>query len=37
MLIGTDDGKMYYFNNHKIDQRNSNGFLPADLRRIGRF
>lgn len=37
MLIGTDDARMYYFNNHKIDQRNPNGFLPADLRRIGRF
>ncbi|MFO7574553.1 MAG: hypothetical protein R6W67_05300 [Bacteroidales bacterium] len=37
MLIGTDDASMYYFNNHKIDQRNPNGFLPADLRRIGRF
>lgn len=37
MLVGTDDARMYYFNNHKIDQRNPNGFLPADLRRIGRF
>ncbi len=37
ILIGTEDARMYYFNNHKIDQRNPNGFLPADLRRIGRF
>jgi hypothetical protein len=37
MLIGTDDARIYYYNNHKIDQRNPNGFLPADLRRIGRF
>lgn len=37
MLIGTDDARMYYFNNHKIDVRNPNAFLPADLRRIGRF
>ncbi|MBE0673307.1 MAG: hypothetical protein IH591_01475 [Bacteroidales bacterium] len=37
MLIGTDNARMYYFNTHKIDQRNPNGFLPADLRRIARF
>jgi hypothetical protein len=37
MLIGADDARMYYFNNHKIDARNPNAFLPADLRRIGRF
>jgi hypothetical protein len=37
MLIGTDDARIYYFNNHKIDARNPNAFLPADLRRIGRF
>ncbi|MBM3419816.1 MAG: hypothetical protein FJY11_01645 [Bacteroidetes bacterium] len=37
MLIGTDDAKMYYFNTHKIDARNPNGFLPSDLRRLARF
>lgn len=37
MLIGTDDARMYYFNNHKVDARNPNGFLPADLRRVARF
>jgi hypothetical protein len=37
MLIGTDDARMYYFNNHKIDARNANGFITADMRRIGRF
>ncbi len=37
MLIGTDDAKMYYFNNHKISDKNPNGFLPADMNRISRF
>jgi len=37
MLIGTDDAKMYYFNNHKISDKNPNGFLPADMNRIARF
>lgn len=37
MLIGTDDSRMYYFNTHKVDQRNPNGFLPADLKRLARF
>jgi len=37
MLIGTDDARMYYFNNHKISDKNPNGFLPADMSRIARF
>ena len=37
MLIGTDDSNMYYYNEHLIDKRNPDGFLPADLRRLGRF
>jgi hypothetical protein len=37
MLIGTEDAMMYYFNTHKVDQRNPNGFLPSDLKRIARF
>lgn len=37
MLIGTDDSNMYYYNEHLIDRRNPDGFLPADLRRLGRF
>lgn len=37
MLIGTDDARMYYFNNHKISDKNPNGFLPADMKRIARF
>lgn len=37
MLIGTDDARMYYFNTHKIDQKNPNGFLPSDLKRLARF
>jgi hypothetical protein len=37
MLIGTDDSNMYYYNEHLIDRRNPDGFLPADLRRLARF
>jgi hypothetical protein len=37
MLIGTDDANMYYYNQHVIDKKNPNGFLPADLKRLARF
>lgn len=37
MLIGTDDSNMYYYNEHLIDRRNPDGFLPADLKRLARF
>lgn len=37
MLIGTDDSEMYYYNQHLIDKSNPDGFLPADLKRIGKF
>ncbi len=37
MLIGTDDSEMYYYNQHRIDNANPNGLLPADLRRLARF
>jgi hypothetical protein len=37
MLIGTDDANMYYYNQHLIDKKNPNGFLPADLKRLARF
>jgi len=37
MLIGTDDSDMYYYNQHKIDKTNPNGFLPADLKRLAKF
>lgn len=37
MLIGTDDSNMYYYNQHLIDKKNPNGFLPADLKRLARF
>jgi len=37
MLIGTDDANMYYYNQHLIDKKNPNGFLPSDLRRLARF
>ncbi len=37
ILIGTDDAKMYYYNQHLIDNKNPNGFLPSDLKRLARF
>jgi hypothetical protein len=37
MLIGTDDANMYYYNMHKIDKDDPNGFLPSDLKRLARF
>lgn len=37
MLIGTDDANLYYYNQHLIDKKNPNGFLPADLKRLARF
>jgi hypothetical protein len=37
MLIGTDDANLYYYNMHKIDADNPNGFLPSDLKRLARF
>jgi hypothetical protein len=37
MLIGTDDSNMYYYNQHKIDEANPNGLLPADLKRLAKF
>jgi hypothetical protein len=37
MLIGTDDSNLYYYNQHKIDEINPNGLLPADLKRLGRL
>lgn len=37
MLIGTDDANLYYYNMHKIDGNNPNGFLASDLKRLARF
>jgi len=37
MLIGTDDSMMYYYNQHKIDNANPDGLLPADLKRLAKF
>jgi hypothetical protein len=37
MLIGVDDSQMYYYNQHLIDARNPNGFLPSDLKRLARY
>jgi hypothetical protein len=37
MLIGADDANMYYFNQHLIDEKNPNGLLESDLKRLARF
>lgn len=37
MLIGTDDGKMYFYGEHKVTAKNRNGLLVGDIKRIGRF
>ena len=37
VLIGCDDARVYYFNYHTINRRNSDGFLKSDFRRIGRY
>jgi len=34
MLLGIDDGEMYYYNLHLVDRANPNGLLPADLKRL---
>ena len=34
MLIGTDDAKMYFYNQRLIDRAHPNGLLPADLKRL---
>jgi hypothetical protein len=36
MLIGTDDAIMYYYDTHMVDDKNANGMLISDFRRIGR-
>jgi hypothetical protein len=37
MLIGADDANMYYYNQHMVDEKNPNGLLESDLRRLSRF
>jgi len=37
MLIGADDADMYYYNQHMVDARNSNGLLESDLKRLARY
>ena len=37
MLIGTDNGMLYYYGEHKISPRKGNGLLISDLKRVGRF
>jgi len=34
MLLGTNDGVMYYYNLHLVDRANPNGLLPADLKQL---
>jgi len=36
-LIGTDDAIMYYYDSHMVDNKNANGLLIADLKRLARF
>ena len=37
MLIGADDANMYYYSQHTIDEKNPNGLLESDLKRLSRF
>ncbi len=37
MLIGTDDGMIYFYGEHKITPKNRKGLLVNDLKRIGRY
>ena len=37
MLLGTDDSKMYYYNQQIIDKKDPDGLLPSDLKRLARF
>ena len=37
MLIGTDDGMIYFYGEHKITPKKRKGLLVNDLKRIGRF
>lgn len=37
MLIGADDADMYYYNQHMFNDRNANGMLESDWRRLARF
>ncbi len=37
MLIGTDDGRMYFYGEHKITPKKPRGLQVNDLKRIGRY
>jgi hypothetical protein len=37
MLIGADDADMYYYNMHMYNDKNANGMVAADWRRLARF
>ena len=34
MLVGADDGDLYYFRKQKINAKNPKGFLPEDIKKI---
>lgn len=34
MLVGVDDGELYYFRKQKITAKNPKGFLPEDIKKI---
>jgi hypothetical protein len=37
MLIGADDGMIYFYGEHKISPKKKKGLLVNDMKRIGRF
>ena len=37
MLIGTDDSRMYYYNQHLVNDNSPDCFLLSDLKRLARF
>jgi hypothetical protein len=37
MLIGADDADMYYYNMHMYNDKNANGMIAADWKRLARF
>ena len=34
MLVGADDGELYYYRKQKINAKNPKGFLPEDIKKI---
>jgi hypothetical protein len=37
VLMGCDDAKIYYYNFHVINDKNPDGFLPSDFKRLARY